>query len=280
MSKRTSQDLANAIEVPDLNNLEVVDDDTEVFEGSELDSADVTPAGGGDDFMHTDDFRRLFVDFAMADTLVAMRWLDRKWHKVVEKKLTELENEPYGGMIVHGGNDIGRNELFSYTRKEKMNRVTKAVFLLNVTKVGDRVFAHAAILCIDIPEGITTIGDASFAGCISLNDIKFPKSLTSIGQSSFYNCSSLGRVDLLHTNVKKLGQASFCDCISLSEMKVPASLQSYGANAFIGCVNLAPPTINLWVTGAIVDYLRSAQRKALMKRSQSDDVHLYNNKPY
>ena len=53
-------------------------------------AADETPVTGGDDFMHTDDFRRLFVGFVMADTLVAMRWLDRKWHKVVEKKLTEF----------------------------------------------------------------------------------------------------------------------------------------------------------------------------------------------
>ena len=49
------------------------------------------------DFMHTDDFRRLFVGFVMVDTLVAMRWLDRKWHKVVEKMLTELEDEAFGG---------------------------------------------------------------------------------------------------------------------------------------------------------------------------------------
>ena len=34
------------------------DDEEEVFEGSEVDSAaDETPAAGGDDFMHTDDFR-------------------------------------------------------------------------------------------------------------------------------------------------------------------------------------------------------------------------------
>ena len=42
----------------------------------------------------------------MADTLVAMRWLDRKWHAVVEKKLIEVEDEPHGEIIFHGGNDI------------------------------------------------------------------------------------------------------------------------------------------------------------------------------
>ena len=94
MSKRTSEELSNAIVVPNPNNLDIVDQEEEVFEGSESDSPDMaTPAGGGDDFMHTDDFRRLFVGFVMVDTLVAMRWLDIKWHKVVNKTLIELEDE-------------------------------------------------------------------------------------------------------------------------------------------------------------------------------------------
>ena len=43
-------------------------------------AADKAPAVGGDDFMITDDFRRLFFGFVKADTLVVMRWLARKWH--------------------------------------------------------------------------------------------------------------------------------------------------------------------------------------------------------
>ena len=80
MSKRTSEDLSNAIEILDPNNLESGGDEEEVFEASEFDSAaaDETPAIGGDDFMHIDDFRRLFVEFVTVDTLVAMRWLDKK----------------------------------------------------------------------------------------------------------------------------------------------------------------------------------------------------------
>ncbi|GMH88894.1 hypothetical protein TrVE_jg4084 [Triparma verrucosa] len=114
MSKRTSEDLSNAIEILDPNNHDGGDDEEAVFEGSELDSAaDVAPAVGGDDFMNTDDFRRLFVGFVMVDTLVAMRWLDRKWHKVVEKKLIEFEDEPFGEVIVHGGNDLSWREAFS-----------------------------------------------------------------------------------------------------------------------------------------------------------------------
>ncbi|GMH82119.1 hypothetical protein TrST_g9751 [Triparma strigata] len=83
----------------------------EILDPSYLEGTDDTPAVGGDDFMHTDDFRRLFIEFVTVDTLVAMRWLDRNWHKVVEKKLTELENEPYDEMIIVGGNDTSPKAL-------------------------------------------------------------------------------------------------------------------------------------------------------------------------
>ena len=170
MSKRTSEkDISNVSEVPDPNNLEDRDDDSEVFEGSELDPAAAeTPASGGDDFMHTDDFRRLFVEFVMDDTLVAMRWLDRKWHKVVEKKLIELEDEPFGEIIVHGGNDISFDDFWSAARKERMKRVTKVVFLLNITKIGDHAcFCASNLVVVDIPEALqSSVGVLSMAAVL------------------------------------------------------------------------------------------------------------------
>ncbi|GMI00929.1 hypothetical protein TrST_g1761 [Triparma strigata] len=215
--------------------------------------------------MHTDDFRRLFVDFVMVDTLVAMRWLDKKWHKVVEKKLIEFEDEPYGKIIVHGGNDLRWEEAHSGAREEKIKLVTKVVFLLNTTKVGDRACVLASILVIvDIPEGITSIGIGSFEFCSSLKEIKFPKSLTSIGQYSFCNCSSLEEVDLLHTNVQKLGAYAFEGCTSLRVMKVPDSLQSFGYNVFFNCSKLVLSDIDVSdynndTTSEVVAYLRSIQ---------------------
>ncbi|GMH83879.1 hypothetical protein TrST_g9404 [Triparma strigata] len=263
MSKRTSGEFYNVLEVANPNDLADGCDDTELSEGSkELDSKESATVVGGDDFMHTDDFRRLFVGFVMIDTLVAMRWLDKKWHKVVEKKLIELEDEPFGEIIVHGGNDISLSETRSDARKERMKQVTKVVFLLNITKVGDYACLYASnLVVVDIPEGITIIGDYSFDRCSSLKHISFPKSLTSIGGGSFY-CSSLEQVDLLHTNVRELGTSAFNSCTSLREMKVPDSLQTFGLNVFRNCSKLVPSDIDVdWGhdVSAVVAYLRSIQ---------------------
>ncbi|GMI02858.1 hypothetical protein TrVE_jg4762 [Triparma verrucosa] len=200
----------------------------------------------------------------MVDTLVAIRWLDKKWHKVVEKKLTEVKlDEPYGEIIVHGGNDISYYEAISDARKDRMKQVTKVVFLLNITKVGDRACALASILvAVDIPEGITIIGDYSFNYCSSLKEIKFPKSLTAIDVRSFDSCYNLEEVDLLHTNVQELGDYAFFGCTSLREMKVPDSLQKFGERVFANCSKLVPSDIDIsWGNdaSAVVAYLRSIQ---------------------
>ncbi|GMH99562.1 hypothetical protein TrST_g3291 [Triparma strigata] len=196
MSKRTSEDLSNVLEVANPNDLADGCDDTELSEGSkEPDAKESAAVVGGDDFMHTDDFRRLFVGFVMVDTLVAMRWLDKKWHKVAEKKLTELEDEPFGEIIVHGGNNISTDE--AYARWDRMKQVTKVVFLLNITKVGDRVCKYASILVVvDLPEGITSIGNNVFAQCTSLREMKVPDSLQTFGANVFYNCSKLVPSDI------------------------------------------------------------------------------------
>ncbi|GMH87127.1 hypothetical protein TrST_g9999 [Triparma strigata] len=303
MSKRTSKDLSNVLEVANRNDLADGCDDTELSECSkEPDSKESAAVGGGDDFMHTDDFRRLFVGFAMIDTLVAMRWLDKKWHKVVEKKLIELENQPFGEIFVHGGNDLSNNpklypnsyapsyeeadsdvreyislkEAKSAARRGRMEQVKKVVFLLNITKVGNLVCVYASnLVVVDIPEGITIIGGSSFSCCYSLKDIKFPKSLTSIGSQSFFHCSSLERVDLLHTNVQYLGEAAFGSCESLREMKVPDSLQTFGDLVFLFCSKLVPSDIEYYDNDAIVAHLRSVRRSKRKNKGVKKSQNIY-----
>ncbi|GMI47255.1 hypothetical protein TrCOL_g10543 [Triparma columacea] len=65
--------------------------------------------------MQTDDFRRLFVEFlgyGWVDTLVTMRQLDKKWLKVVNKRLKELRIsfDVYGECQGNCGIEISNRE--------------------------------------------------------------------------------------------------------------------------------------------------------------------------
>ena len=56
---------------------------------------------------------------------------------------------------------------------------------------------------VNIPYGVTCIGDEAFAGCTSLTSVTIPDSVTCIGDSAFEGCTSLTEVwtdEVMHTN--------------------------------------------------------------------------------
>ena len=48
-----------------------------------------------------------------------------------------------------------------------------------------------SITSVDIPNGVTIIGQNAFGFCISLSSITIPNSVTIIGDYAFSNCNSL-----------------------------------------------------------------------------------------
>ena len=116
-------------------------------------------------FFHNDDFRRLFLRIVGTDTVMKMRVLNKAWRMVGDDFIDEKVES--GEMVVHGGNDISRDNAEALVERRAL--VKQVVFLLNITKVGDRACAFASkLVAVDIPEGITTIGYCSFYKCSSL----------------------------------------------------------------------------------------------------------------
>lgn len=52
----------------------------------------------------------------------------------------------------------------------------------------------AASGSVEIPEGVTEIGDYAFDGCSSLTSVRIPRSVTSIGGGAFFGCDGLKTV--------------------------------------------------------------------------------------
>ena len=233
------------------------DDDGEKQDKAEENGPAVVPA---DDFLQTDDWRRLFVENVPVDTLMKMRLLCKAWRRVAD---TFIDGRVESVMTVVGENDISLGE--AKARRERRLLVMQVVFLLNITKVGDYACYYAVnLVVVEIPEGVESIGDMAFSGCSSLTTVSFPTTLRSIGGFTFVNCYSLENVDLLHTRLQEIGDHAFYDCSELKSMTIPDSLQTLGDFVFANCSNLVPSSIAVHSyypdkTSEVVAHLRSLQ---------------------
>jgi hypothetical protein len=67
-----------------------------------------------------------------------------------------------------------------------------------------------------VPEGVTTIGTAAFAGS-ALTNVVLPESLVEIGEAAFSGCARLTNITIPE-NVRSIGADAFSDCPALSGM--------------------------------------------------------------
>ena len=93
-----------------------------------------------------------------------------------------------------------------------------------------------------VPEGVTEIGPAAFAGNAGLKRAVFPAGLTRIGVEAFSGCAALERLDLPE-GVLLVGDRAFADCAALTELSLPESLYAVGDRAFSGCAALSSVTL-------------------------------------
>lgn len=72
----------------------------------------------------------------------------------------------------------------------------------------------SAVTVVDVPEGVVSVSDHAFAGCIKVEEINLPDGVTSIGEYAFAGCTSL------------------------KEITVPASVTEIGTDVFFDCANV------------------------------------------
>lgn len=95
------------------------------------------------------------------------------------------------------------------------------------------------ILQLNIPEGITRIGNYAFANC-KLKEIIIPKSVTEIGSYAFYRCE-FNTVKFKDGNIENLiiEDFAFEQCYDLISVVLPSNIVSIGSYVFSGCANLS-----------------------------------------
>jgi hypothetical protein len=115
--------------------------------------------------------------------------------------------------------------------------------LNNVKNTGIWTFQGCTNLeTMELPAGITTIGEGLFSGCTNLEEVTIPDSVTSIGGSAFIRCTSLASVTI-PKDVASFGVNVFYGCASLETATIANGVRSIGGNMFNGCTNLEEVTI-------------------------------------
>ena len=87
-----------------------------------------------------------------------------------------------------------------------------------------------------IPEGVTAISEAAFAGYESLESVTFPNSLQSISAEAFAQCTNLKNV-VIPDSVKAICWHAFYACTSLSSISIGSGVEYIDDN-FSECPNL------------------------------------------
>lgn len=134
----------------------------------------------------------------------------------------------------------------------------------DVEEIGDFAFARSGLTSIQIPRGVTTIGNGAFYHCDDLASVSIPGTVTEIAPDAFTHSQWLdnwfsgpdvsdflvvgdgillaykgtaARVTL-PSNVKSVAPGVFQDHTEITQVTIPDSVKIIGESAFEGCSNL------------------------------------------
>ena len=75
----------------------------------------------------------------------------------------------------------------------------------------------SSIVGVDIPTGISTIGDYKFYNCTDLSSVNIGSNIQTIGEYAFAGCTSLESI-VIPTDMRYINQGAFDGCTSLTDI--------------------------------------------------------------
>ena len=117
----------------------------------------------------------------------------------------------------------------------------KFTTLSNYCFMSDGTSNNYTLEVVNLPNGITSIGDYAFHGLRSLKTVNLPDSITYIGNNAFSSISGSMQVEIneLPTKLQFLGQSAFMNGgVNVKITKLPAGLRYLLSHTFSGCPNV------------------------------------------
>ena len=153
-------------------------------------------------------------------------------------KLVELKSQ-----LVANLNSMG----VTADESEKLNTLVPKVLECKADVIWSQGTVSTEVTSVNIPNGVTSIGNSAFFNCQSLASITIPDSVINIGDYAFANCQSLASITI-PDSVTSIEEELFGNCISLASVTIGNGVTSIGNHVFAQCKSLASVTIGNGVT--------------------------------
>jgi hypothetical protein len=113
----------------------------------------------------------------------------------------------------------------------------------SVTQISEIAFRYATnVTRIEISEGVTSIGTATFEGCSGLVNVTIPEGVGNIGDYAFRDSTRLVQVTI-PSQVSRIGSGAFQGCIGLTNLTIGSSVTNIAELAFANCESLTSVAI-------------------------------------
>lgn len=110
------------------------------------------------------------------------------------------------------------------------------------TRIPDAMMRRVSgVEVVNIPEGITVIGEHAFKRCADLKTIHLPNTLKEIEEAAFYGCEELHHIDLPESLIS-IANAAF-EYSGLQSINWPGSVKTVPIKCFSGCNGLTKAVI-------------------------------------
>lgn len=130
----------------------------------------------------------------------------------------------------------GRKALKNYCKAE-VYRGTVTKYYVPIPAIFKKIYIH---------DGVTSVENQAFKGCIRLPDVYLPDSIIAVREEAFSGCKSLKQIHMSN-GVTEIGRRAFYGCSELKEFYIPQKLRIIGEEAFMGCKSLK----QLWLPEGI-----------------------------
>lgn len=115
-----------------------------------------------------------------------------------------------------------------------------------ITTIGECAFLHSKVAEIKLPYSVISIKEFAFQFC-TIEKIKLPNSVKFLGDFAFSHCHSLQQVNI-PKYIDYYGKGIFADCHSLQTINLPDVIKYIKMGMFFHCFNLENITISNSVT--------------------------------